>query len=202
MNNRSKSNLSLNSSYPKDYIYPDSQNVPSSDLLKEEELWDKKEIIYVAGNLDNKTNKLLSLWLAYGNTFVADRAVYLNLIDEIRESIAETNATLQESKELARATGIDPLKHSNLRVRGMYELKHPAMVFENYVDKTSFKEECTEIFLVILKKDLETLENSELNPDFSKFYEEKRLIKKEIIIDNPNDASKKLEAVIYCGYTE
>ncbi|EMF0079984.1 NgoPII family restriction endonuclease [Enterococcus hirae] len=202
MNNKSFSSMALNSSFPKDYIYPDSQNVPKKKLLKEEEEWSKREVVYVAGNLNNKTNKLFSLWMVYGNTFIADKSIYENLITEIREAVAETNATLKESKELARAIGIDPLKHSNLRVRGMYELHHPAIVFGEYIENTHFPQDSTQIFLVILKKDLEVLELEKETPDFNEFYKKDQLIKKEIFLPDPNDPSKSLEAVIFCGYTD
>lgn len=95
--------------------------------------------------------------------------------------MAETNATLQESKELARATGIDPLKHSNLRVRGMYELHHPTLVFDQYITEMEYSDSATKIYLVILKSDLEKLEISGMSPDFTTFYIDKRLVKKEII---------------------
>lgn len=201
-NNKSWSNMALNSSFPKDYIYPESQNVPSEEQLNEDEPWHKKEIIYAVGNLNNQSSKLFSLWMVYGNTFIADKGIYMNLVDEIREAVAETNATLKKSKELARAIGIDPLKHSNLRVRGMYELHHPASVFNRFVEDTSFPEDSSKIFVVILKKDLEKLEDSELNPDFSEYYENGHLVKKEIVIPDPNNPSNSLEAVIFCGYTD
>lgn len=202
MNNQSKASIALNSSYPKDYIYPNSQNIPSKNLIKEDDEWLKKEVVYVVGNLNKKTNKLLSLWLVYGNTFIADREIYLNLIGEIREAITETNATLQESKELARAIGIDPLKHSNLRVRGMYELYHPALVFEQYISDMSCSDDATKIYLVILKSDLEKLETSGENPDFTTFYSNGILTKKEIRLPDPNNPYESLDAIIFSGYTD
>ena len=202
MNNKSYGSMALNSSFPKDYIYPESQNVPSEKLLNEDGPWHKKEIVYVAGNLNIQTNKLFSLWMVYGNTFIANKSIYMNLVNEIREAVAETNATLKESKELARAIGIDPLKHSNLRVRGMYELHHPALVFNDFIEDTSFPEDSSKIFMVILKNDLEKLESSELNPDFSEYYNNGHLIKKEISLPDPNDPSNSLKAVIFCGYTD
>lgn len=202
LNNKSQSNLALNSSYPKDYIFPDSQNVPSERLLKEDDAWERKGVVYVAGNLDKDTNKLHSLWMAYGNTFVADRATYLRLIDEIRESITHTNATLTESKELARARGIDPLGYSNLRVRGMYELQHPALVFGQYANNLNFPIDTTKIYLIMLKIDYEALVCIHGNPEFEIFYETGRLIKDEINIRNPNNPDEELEAILFCGYTE
>ncbi|MCJ0916139.1 NgoPII family restriction endonuclease [Mammaliicoccus sciuri] len=200
VNDNSGSTLSLNSSYPKDYIYPDSQNLPKESLIKESN-WQKKEVIYVVGNLNTKNNKLISIWMVYGNTFIPNRDVYHELINEIRESISKTNATLKKSKELARAIGVDPLGNSNLRVRGMYELRHPSNVFGQYIDVNSFPKDSTRIYLVILKKDLDKLENNEIQEELSKYYSTGRLIKKEMNIPDPNNVSDKLSAVIFMGYT-
>lgn len=204
VNGKSKGNIALNSSYPKDYIYPDSQNIPNNTLLMENEDWDKKDIIYAVGNLDNTNNKLLSLWLVNGNTFIANRKVYENLIAEIREAISKTNATLQDSKELARAIGIDPLNHANLRVRGMYELKHPEAIYGTYISDIVLPKESTRIYVVMLKDDLIKLEleNEDLNEDLCTYYNQKRLFRKDICIPNPNNISSTLEAVIFCAYTD
>lgn len=196
INNLTYSTLALNSSYPKDYIYPDSQNLPKEI---HEDAWVKKEIIYAVGNLNNKTNKLLSLWFVYGNTMVADRSVYLKLIEEIRIAISKTNATLINSKELARAKGIDPLKLSNLRVRGMYELEHPHKVFGSYITKNDIPTEASKVFLVILKADYDQLAEK---PDLSAYIATNRLTISEIIIPNPNNVNEQLEALLFEGYTE
>ncbi|ALS00076.1 restriction endonuclease [Enterococcus silesiacus] len=194
LNNTSYSTLALNSSYPKDYIYPDSQNLPK---IIDESNWEKKEVIYVAGNL-NKSNKLISLWFAYGNTMVADRSVYLDLINDIREAVKETDATLVPSIELARARGIDPLKYTNLRMRGMYELQHPHIVFNEYISRHDIPLEASKIFLVLLKKDYENIQDK---PDLSEFYFNGQLTSHEIFIDDPNSTENKLEAIIFEGWT-
>lgn len=198
LDNLSYSTLSLNSSYPKDYIYPDSQNLPKN--ITEDSEWEKKEIIYVAGNLNKENNKLITLWLTYGNTFVADKKTYLDLIEEIRSAISNTNADLVNSKELARAKGIDPLNHSNLRVRGMYELQHPQIVFQDYliIDPFSTPEDASKIFLVILKSDYEAIEDK---PDFNTFIKNKQLRITEIDIPNPNNPSTKLKALLFEAWT-
>lgn len=140
-----------------------------------EEGWDRKEVIYVAGNLNVQNNKLLSLWFAYGNTMVADRSTYLNMINEIREAVTSTNATLMVSKELARVKGIDPLKLSNLRVRGMYELEHPHKVFSKYLTQDGIPKDVSKIYVVMLIKDYIALEEQ---PDFSIHFTSGRLKKK------------------------
>lgn len=196
LNNQSYSSLALNSSYPKDYIYPDSQNLPKE--INEEE-WERKEVIYVAGNLNTQNNKLLSLWFAYGNTMVADRSTYISLIDEIREAVASTNATLIASKELARAKGIDPLKLSNLRVRGMYELEHPHKVFSEYITRDDIPTDASKIFVVMLNDDYIALEEQ---PDFTTHFASGKLKKTQIYIPNPNNPSEKLEAILFEGWTD
>ncbi|MEK4464117.1 NgoPII family restriction endonuclease [Paenibacillus sp. FSL H8-0315] len=196
INDQSYSSLPLNSSYPKDYIYPDSQNLPR---LIREEGWDRKEVIYVAGNLNVQNNKLLSLWFAYGNTMVADRSTYLNMINEIREAVTSTNATLMVSKELARVKGIDPLKLSNLRVRGMYELEHPHKVFSKYLTQDGIPKDVSKIYVVMLIKDYIALEEQ---PDFSIHFTSGRLKKTEIYIPNPNNPSENLEAILFEGWTD
>lgn len=196
LNNRSYSSLALNSSYPKDYIYPNSQNLPK--FIDEDE-WDKKDVIYVAGNLNTENNKLLSIWFAYGNTMVADRSTYLNLINEIREAIANTNATLMKSKELARAKGIDPLKMSNLRVRGMYELEHPHKVFCKYISRDDIPIDASKIFLVMLVEDYIAIEEK---PDLSIYLVSGKLKKTDINIPNPNNPNESLKAILFEGWTD
>ncbi len=196
LNNLSYSTLALNSSYPKDYIYPDSQNLPRE--INEED-WERKEVIYVAGNLNTQNDKLLTLWFAYGNTMVADRSIYLNLINEIREAVESTNATLIASKELARAKGIDPLNLSNLRVRGMYELEHPHSVFSEYITRNDIPLDATKIFLVMLVDDYNEIEEK---PDFSTHFSSGHLKQTEIQIPNPNNPSENLEAILFEGWTD
>ncbi|MEH7805817.1 NgoPII family restriction endonuclease [Bacillus pumilus] len=196
LNNQSYTSLALNSSYPKDYIYPNSQNLPK--FIDEDE-WDKKDVIYVAGNLNTANNKLLSIWFAYGNTMVANRSIYLNLIDEIREAIASTNATLMESKELARAKGIDLLKLSNLRVRGMYELEHPHKVFSKYISRDDIPIGASKIFLIMLVEDYIAIEEK---PDLSIYLTSGKLKKTEINIPNPNNPNESLKAILFEGWTD
>ncbi|PRS11593.1 restriction endonuclease [Bacillus pumilus] len=196
LNNQSYTSLALNSSYPKDYIYPNSQNLPK--VIDEDE-WDKKDVIYVAGNLNTANNKLLSIWFAYGNTMVANRSIYLNLIDEIREAIASTNATLMESKELARAKGIDLLKLSNLRVRGMYELEHPHKVFSKYISRDDIPIGASKIFLIMLVEDYIAIEEK---PDLSIYLASGKLKKTEINIPNPNNPNESLKAILFEGWTD
>lgn len=209
VNNESEASIALNSSFPKDYIYPTTQNVPQLS----EKSWQKKPIIYAVGNLNTKKgideNKLFSLWLAYGNTFVADRNVYLSMVNEIRGAIRNaSNADLVDSKELARAKGIDYLKYTNLRVRGMYELRHPAKVFGEYVENLNFPKNKSHIYLVMLKSEFDSIKNdmdsrwNDLEKSLQHFMDEGKLTKLDVQLPDPNDLNNKLEAIIFAGYTD
>lgn len=209
VNNESEANIALNSSFPKDYIYPTTQNVPQLS----EKNWQKKPIIYAVGNLNTKKgideNKLFSLWLTYGNTFVADRNVYLSMVNEIRGAIRNaSNADLVDSKELARAKGIDYLKYTNLRVRGMYELRHPAKVFGEYVENLNFPKNKSHIYLVMLKSEFDSIKNdmdsqwNDLEKSLQHFMDEGKLTKLDVQLPDPNDLNNKLGAIIFAGYTD
>ena len=203
MNNRSRASLSLNSSYPKDYIYPDTQNIPRAENMStEEEGWERKSIIYAVGNMRQNDAKLFSLWLVYGNTFIADRQIYLDRIDEIRTLLRASTASLSETRELGRLLRIDPSGSTNLRIRPMYELKHPTVVFNQFIPEHVFPEDSSEIFVVITLEDLNELESQSITPDLTCFINEGRLIRTDIDLPDPNDATRTIPSVIFCGYTD
>lgn len=209
--------LALNSSFPKDYIYPDTQNVPAPGKSGKKEYvetgWTKKPIIYVVGNLNNKksstnTNGLYSIWFAYGNTFVADNSKYESVISSIRNAIdKDVNAPLEHSKELGRLRGIDNLKLTNLRIRGMYELQHPGKVFHEYVDDLKLPDDKSHVFVVMLKREYDHLVKemkdkwSPVEKSLQGFINKGVLNKLSVKIPDPNNPDQKLDAIIFAGYT-
>ncbi|TSO26378.1 NgoPII family restriction endonuclease [Lactobacillus sp. LL6] len=166
LNNDSKSTIALNSSYPKDYITRYTQNYPLNSLYFEPDVdnLNKKPVIYAIGNLntnkkDYLDNQLISLWFVYGNTIVPNSNYYKNIIKGIRDSIKNVNSNIkiEDSKELARVKGVDKLSRTNMRVRGMYELEHPAKIFESYVKSFKVPKGKSKIFVVILQSDLDEI---------------------------------------------
>lgn len=204
-------NLALNSSYPKDYIHPDTQNLPSENLI-DEGPWERKEIIYVIGSLPDKSpvkDKLKYIWFAYGNTYIANEVVYKSVIKDIREALDTLRGNLMTgSKELGRVYGIDPLGATNLRVRGMYELQHPGHVFKDLVENAHFEfpDGCTQVYAIILKSDYDNLANSvdlsDENHDLSRFIESGRLKTFKVEVPNPNLPDSAMQAILFIGYTD
>ena len=114
---------------------------------------------------------------------------------------------MKDSKELGRVYGVDSLKHTNLRVRGMFELAHPAKVFGDYVKDTvvDFPQGSTAIYLVIRKSDYDDLEAtvdlSDQNHDLTDFYDEGRLDRIEVELPSPDGDDVTEPAYIFVGYT-
>lgn len=195
VNGTSRGNLALNSSFPKDYIYPKSQNVPYID-----EVWEKKDVVYVVGNLERSGDKLLTLWIAYGNTFIADNSSYLQTKETIVEKIKEiTTLQFVPSIELGRATKVDPLALTNLRLRGMWELAHPTTVFQKFLTMDKIPIGATKINLVILKKDYDKITKPQ---EFSNYLSSKKMIINEVKIPDPNNPLEVLDALILESYTD
>lgn len=194
-------NLPLNSSFPKNYIYPDTQNLPTEII---DSSWTQKNVVYATCNVPKKNNsqaKCSTVWLAYGNTFVADKKVYLNMIDGIRAGAKSANqqASFVKSKELARIQNVDLKKYTTLRVRGMWELLNPQKVFSQYLNKTNLVVPAgtTRVNMIVLDSDFQNM----VQPDFSNLINQNRLVITQIDIPDPNKNGT-LKAQLFEGYTD
>ena len=182
-----KSSLALNSSYPKAKLYSDSPMITKT--CRECENWNVKDIIYVVGVAKN--NKLKSLWFIYGNCYAADKEIYERIKNKISNGLKELeNVQLSETKELGRVNNVDPMEITNLRIRGMWQIKNPLDVFDYATSFDINKELNVNVIMLSEKylsfpdedrKNLESLTNENLTID-------------DIEIYSPNDPTKKLNA--------
>lgn len=123
------SELQLNSSHPKNKLLVSSSLI--NKHCRECENWTEKDFIYVIGHVPKNTKSLSSIWLIYGDLYAADENVYISLKDSLTDSIQKTpNVDFSPTNEIGRVNGIDPLKISNLRIRGMWLLQQPYKVFD------------------------------------------------------------------------
>jgi len=121
--------LQLNSSHPKQILKSDSKFITKKCVDCEE--WTEKEFIYVVGHVPKGTSKLSSLWFVYGDIYAATDDTYLLLKNEIGENIDKIpDVEFSETNEIGRVNKVDPLKITNLRVRGMWLLQPPFKVFD------------------------------------------------------------------------
>lgn len=179
--------LALNSSYPKDFLYSDSPMITTA--CKECEEWSKKDLLYVVGSILD--NKIKSLWFVYGNCYAASREVYEKIKNAITEGVNSLpDIEFGETNELGRVNKVDPLGITDLRIRGMWAIKHPTKVFD-YIPEVSFGADfkvnailLTSKYDSFPKEDREELE-SLVSDNF---------IIKDVQIKSPNNPAKFLDA--------
>lgn len=179
--------LALNSSYPKDFLYSDSPMITTA--CRECEEWTKKDIVYVVGSIVD--NKIKSLWLVYGNCYAASREIYEKIKNAITQGVNSlSDIEFGETNELGRVNKVDPLGITDLRIRGMWAIKHPGRIF-NYVPETIVDADFKVNALMLTSKydsfpkaDMENLEK----------LASKNLLIKDVQIKSPNNPAKFLEA--------
>ena len=122
-----KSDLALNSSYPKSNISSLSPMITKE--CKNCENWTEKDLIYCVGHTTDKALK--SLWMVYGNIYAAKHETYQRIKKTISSEINTiSDVEFAETKELGRVNRVDPLGITNLRIRGMWQIQNPRKVFD------------------------------------------------------------------------
>lgn len=178
--------LQLNSSYPKAKLSADSSLISKHCKEAEEGNWKQKDFVYVIGHIPpkskNKNNKLTSLWFIDGSIYAADKTIYSSLKKDLTTNIeAIPGIDFSPTKELGRVNAADPLKITNLRIRGMWFMYPPYKVFDyvhEYDDQKNFQ--C----ILLLPKD-----------KYHRFPKESRakietstsITSKEVKVQNPNN---------------
>ncbi|WP_347172617.1 NgoPII family restriction endonuclease [Polaribacter uvawellassae] len=123
------SELQLNSSHPKSKLLSTSSLI--NKHCKTCEVWTEKDFIYTIGHVPKGSKILSSLWFIDGSIYAADEDVYLSLKKTLTNNIeAAPNIDFSPTKEIGRVNSVDPLKITNLRIRGMWLLLPPYKVFD------------------------------------------------------------------------
>ena len=127
------SELQLNSSFPKSKLFSKSPLI--NKHCRECENWSEKDFIYTIGHIPSNSNKLSSLWFVYGSIYAADEEVYLKIKDELTKNLEDNKEfNFSTTNEIGRLNFVDPLKITNLRIRGMWLLQPPSKVFKEFYE--------------------------------------------------------------------
>ena len=122
-----RSDLALNSSYPKSNILSSSSMITQE--CRECEDWISKDLIYCVGHTTDEILK--SLWMVYGNIYAAKHETYQRIKQTISDGVNTIpDVEFAETKELGRVNRVDPLGITNLRIRGMWQIHNPRKVFD------------------------------------------------------------------------
>ena len=179
--------LALNSSYPKDFLYSDSPMITTA--CKECEEWSKKDLLYVVGSILD--NKIKSLWFVYGNCYAASREVYEKIKNAITEGVNSLpDIESGETNELGRVNKVDPLGITDLRIRGMWAIKHPIKVFD-YIPEISFDADF-KVNAILLTSKYDSFPKED-RTEIEALVSDNFIIK-DIQIKSPNNPAKFLDA--------
>lgn len=123
------SEIQLNSSHPKAKLFK------SSSLLnfhcKNCEIWEEKNFYYIIGHVPKGNNVLSSIWFIDGSLYAADEEIYTSIKDSLSNVLKNSNEfDFSKTNEIGRINYVDPLKITNLRIRGMWLLQPPYKVFD------------------------------------------------------------------------
>lgn len=180
-----KSQIALNSSYPKDKLFSDDPMITSD--CRSCEPWKEKDIVYVIGVFQKERLKLL--WIIYGSCYAAKSEYYTRIKNKISSGINEIEGVeFSETKELGRVNKVDPLGISYLRIRGMWGIDNPINVYD-YLNLDVQKDTNNSLFqlIAIIPEDkylslINKNENTNESIDSHKLHVKKARIKSP---DNP-----------------
>lgn len=183
-----KSDLQLNSSYPKDKLRSNDSRV--SDECKECENWTERDIIYAVGHVPKKTKTLKSLWFVYGDCYAALPSTYSDIANLITEAIDEIPSLdiKDDTNELSGVRNVDPLEITYLRVRGMWTIKHPSIVFDYVINQ----EKNSSFQLFAIMREAKYLSFNECNR--KEIEDHKQIDVSDIEIQDPNQPMKLIKA--------
>jgi hypothetical protein len=179
------STIHFNSSYPKKY-YPDKEKKINLDT------------VYIAGTLSKK-NDLEMLWFVCGDCLFARNDIYSSKREKLKEYIgsSENNNKQKTTKELGRYNKIDPLGITDLRIRGMYQVKHPRKVFDYLLEDIQLENNKVNCFALVLENKWESF-SPKLKSQIEKLTD---LTIKKVSIKDPDNPQQRVSAMfIYFGY--
>ena len=177
------SELQLNSSHPKSKLSANSPFI--NEVCRTCEDWTERDIIYAIGHIDKKSKHLKSLWCVYGSLYAADEDIYLDIKRQIGSTLASNTAlTFSETKELGRLNYVDPLKITNMRIRGMWLIQPPVTVFDYIYDYDS---ELSFQVLLLIPEDKYACFNTKSLNDIEQLASNGILEKRDVKIKDPNN---------------
>ncbi|MDC0182567.1 NgoPII family restriction endonuclease [Nitrosomonadales bacterium] len=131
------SSLELNSSPPRAKLFNNDSKISATGRGSDGGDWAEKDNLYILGCKIKNQKKLNYIWFFYGDCH-AENNSYQPLNDELSKEIGKIlNANPkgevdEDGNELGRLNKIDSYNATNLRVRGVYMLTNPFIMFYEY----------------------------------------------------------------------
>ena len=188
--------LALNSSYPKDKLYSTSASITKA--CRECETWSEKEMLYAVGHVDKTDKKLHSIFFFFGTNYCADKEVYESAKKLVKDAVNGIEPLdLGQTEELGRVNKVDPLEITYMRVRGMWHIKNPMVVFRDHYYYYVPKEAPFFLACIIDEEKLEAMANSSILDALAEEFE--KFSVSDIRIQDPNNPAvlKNAKMILY-----
>lgn len=177
--------IALNSSIPKQVMHSDNQRLHSDSLGG----WEEKDMVYALGS-DVSKGEVGFIWIVYGDCWCASNELYEEIDEKLSDSVSSASTDFEygkfsETNEIGRLNDVDRNARASLRIRGMWQLEHPAKGFKQYIDHYDEKiKSGTPLFMVVRESTFDDWENK------AALYDAEDVLVNEVEIDDPDDGSR------------
>ena len=186
--------LELNSSYPRDYLYSEDKMISAG--CRAAENWAKKDMFYAIGYVPG--SKIKCLALIHGPCYAASRETYERPRKLVAEGLKEGmhGIHLAQTRELGRINGVDPLRITDLRVRGMWMIRNTLVLFKEFFGYSP-KKPSREFSLFAIISAAKYLSFSKASRKKAERMDSLEI--KDIRVTDPNNISKSIDAKLIIG---
>lgn len=189
--------VQLNSSHPHKTL--ESSYEKLSEKCRNCEDWNVKDLVYIIGRVPKGSSDLDFMWMFYGDCWAAENSLYEKLDNKISEKLNEVIEEIEhghlseDTNELGKVKEADPLERTNLRIRGMWKLSHPANEFKKFIDNYEQKISDKQPLFTVMKKSKYREHPKEIRENV----EESEDVKiNRVEIPDPSNPSKNVKALI------
>jgi hypothetical protein len=186
--------IELNSSYPRDYLHSEDKMLAQG--CRAAERWSKKEMFYVVGQVPGA--KIKCLTIVHGACYAASRETYEKIGGLVRAGLKGSlhGIELAATRELGRINGVDPLRITDLRIRGMWMIRNPLVAFKEFFGygKAAQGREFS-LFAIVSSAKYAKFSSASRR----KVEHESALKIKDIKVTDPNNISKSIDAKLILG---
>lgn len=186
--------IQLNSSAPKQRLYAlDTRISKACRGVALREDWREKDFFYIIGSIKNKS--IVRLWFVHGECYAASKEVYDSVSDSVTTAIHRTfePSELGDTNEIASILHVDPLNITRLRVRGMWLIKNPSVVFKEVLPENKADGNFLATMVLTEEKYISLLDELKLTEEY--IIKDGYAITKSFL-PNPNNPAENINGVI------
>jgi hypothetical protein len=185
-----KASLTLSNSPPKDRLNWNDPWIFRNCRTIGRGQWNSKDIFYVNGWIEK--GKIKYLYFVQGRCYASEESIYNKKIDGLKKSIENylvaEGLYANKTIGLGKASNIDPLGITNLRIKGIWKIQNPLNVFSDifsYDKKKGFT-----LIALMLKNKFDSFPEN----DVDAVMKDKQISVSDVKIKNPNNPEKKIRA--------